>query len=53
MLKFLTALFLFPGTAIIRVIGITEEQDGGILRGMVNMIIWGIVIVVVALAVVI
>ena len=53
MLKFLTALFLLPGTLMIYAIGISSEQDGGILRGMVNMIFWGIIIVFVAIAVVI
>ena len=51
MIKFLSALFLFPGTLLINAIGISAEEDGGILRGMTNMIFWGIFIVIAALGI--
>lgn len=51
MLKFLSAIFLFPGTLLINAIGISATEDGGILRGMTNMIFWGILIVIVALGI--
>ena len=42
-LKGVLAVFLFPGNLVIRAIGITPEQDGGIVRSTVNMIVWGLV----------
>lgn len=42
-LKAVLAVFLFPGNLVIRSIGITPEQDGGIVRSTVNMIVWGLV----------
>lgn len=40
-LKFLSKLFLLPGTLAIDAIGITVEEDGGIFRSLINMLFWG------------
>ncbi len=44
-LKILTVLFLLPGNIVLRKLGVSEEQDGGILRSMINMLVWGAVCV--------
>lgn len=33
--------FLYPGDLVRRKIGMTVEEDGGMLRSIVNMIVWG------------
>jgi len=43
--KGLAAIFLFPGTLMLNALGVSVEQDGGILRSFVNMIFWGIVLI--------
>lgn len=43
--------FLMPGDLVIRRIGITVEEDGGILRSFINMCVWGLVTVLVIFAV--
>jgi len=43
-LKALSAIFLFPGTILINLLGVSVEQDGGVLRSFVNMVFWGIVL---------
>ncbi len=35
-------VFLFPGSLVIKKLGITIEEDGGIMRSLINMIFWGI-----------
>ena len=47
----LAALFLMPGTAVINLIGITVEEDGGILRSFINMCFWGVIVTWIALSV--
>ncbi len=49
MIKFLAAAFLFPGTVLINALGVTPEQDGGIMRSMFNMIFWSVIVVYFAL----
>ncbi len=44
LLRGLLALFLLPGTLVINRIGINVEEDGGILRSIINMIFWGVLI---------
>ncbi|MGH1350889.1 MAG: hypothetical protein ACRBBN_08785 [Methyloligellaceae bacterium] len=43
-LQILAKIFLFPGEFVRRYTGITVEQDGGILRSFVNMVVWGVMI---------
>lgn len=52
-LKALLFLFLLPGDLVINRIGITPEQDGGIIRSTVNMIFWGLLIFLIMLPTVI
>ena len=42
--KALAALFLLPGTMVINMIGISVEEDGGILRSFINMCFWGVIV---------
>jgi len=37
-------LFFFPGDYVIRKVGISIEEDGGILRSFINMCFWSVVI---------
>jgi hypothetical protein len=43
LLKFVTDVFLWPGEMVRRMLGITMDEDNGILRSLINMIFWGIV----------
>lgn len=43
LLRWIGAAFLWPGDRIRRSLGVTDDQDNGILRSMINMIVWGIV----------
>lgn len=49
--RLLLTIFLWPGDAVRRFAGITIEQDGGIIRSLVNMVFWGAVFLLVALKV--
>lgn len=40
-LQFFLDAFLWPGEAVRKRLGISLEQDGGIIRSFVNMIVWG------------
>lgn len=46
-LKFLGMVFLLPGTLTINAIGISVDEDGGILRSLINMLFWGVIAVVI------
>lgn len=40
-LKLLAKVFLLPGDIVRRKVGMSVEEDGGMLRSIVNMIVWG------------
>jgi hypothetical protein len=42
-------LFLLPGDLVRRQLGITVEEDGGLIRSFVNMCFWGAVTLLIAL----
>lgn len=46
-LRSLMAFFLWPGNVVCRTVGQNPLDDGGMLRGFVNSIAWGLVSVVV------
>ncbi len=46
----LTSLFLLPGTLVLNSLNISIEDDGGIFRSLINMIFWGLVGLLFALA---
>ena len=50
LVKAIGALFLFPGTVVLNMIGITVEEDGGILRSFINMCFWGLIAAWIALS---
>ncbi|WP_018689045.1 hypothetical protein [Ahrensia kielensis] len=39
--------FLYPGDLVRRKVGMTVEEDGGMLRSIVNMIVWGTLVLLV------
>lgn len=39
--RFIGGVFLWPGDFVRRTFHITQEQDGGMLRSMINMLVWG------------
>ncbi|MCA0401369.1 MAG: hypothetical protein LCH38_11200 [Proteobacteria bacterium] len=45
----LVHLFLAPGDLVRRQLGITVEQDGGLIRSFINMCFWGLIVVVLML----
>ena len=49
LLRGLVALFLLPGNLVIKGIGISVDEDGGIIRSFVNMMFWGILAFLIAL----
>jgi len=50
-LQSLVTIFLLPGSLVLQRLNISIEDDGGILRSLVNMIVWGLVGLFVVLAV--
>ena len=50
LVKAIGTLFLLPGTMVLNIIGITVEEDGGILRSFINMCFWGIIAAWIALS---
>lgn len=46
LLDWVVRLFLAPGDLVRRRLGITVEEDGGIIRSFVNMCVWGLVTVI-------
>lgn len=37
-------IFFAPGNYVIRKVGISIEEDGGILRSFINMCFWSVII---------
>ncbi|MGJ8570680.1 MAG: hypothetical protein ACSHXI_08270 [Hoeflea sp.] len=48
-MKTMLWLFLLPGDLVRRRLGITVEQDGGLIRSFINMCFWGAVALLIAL----
>ena len=49
LLRGILALFLLPGNLVINAIGISIEEDGGIIRSFVNMLFWGVLLFLISL----
>jgi len=49
LLRSIGFVFLWPGDQVRRSLGISDDQDSGILRSMINMVVWGIVALTVAM----
>ncbi len=43
LLKILLAIFMLPGNLMLSKFKISEAEDGGIFRSMINMLVWGVV----------
>lgn len=48
-IKLLLDIFLLPGSFILRKIGISVEEDGGLFRSFINMCVWGAITLGIAL----
>ena len=48
-LRFIGRIFLWPGDAVRRALGLNLEQDSGVLRSFINSVFWGIVALLIAL----
>ena len=48
-LNLLLKVFLMPGDKVRQWMGISVEQDGGILRSFVNMCFWGTLFTLIAM----
>lgn len=42
-------VFLFPGDVVRKRLGITVEEDGGMIRSFVNMCVWGALLLAIGL----
>lgn len=45
----LIRLFLLPGDIVRKRLGITVEEDGGLIRSFVNMCVWGALLLAIGL----
>ena len=50
LLKGLAFLFLLPGTLALGALNISVEADSGMFRSLINMLFWGFVVVLFAIA---
>ncbi|MEE9375348.1 MAG: hypothetical protein V3V04_03320 [Rhizobiaceae bacterium] len=48
-MKFLTSLLLLPGNIVLKMIGITVEEDSGIVRSFINSVFWGAIVLGIAM----
>ncbi len=49
-LSTMTNLLFLPGTMVLSMLGVTVEEDSGILRSFINSVFWGTVVLLIALA---
>ena len=49
-LRALTNFMFLPGTIVLSMLGVTVEEDSGILRSFINSVFWGIIVLLIALA---
>lgn len=47
--KLLAAIFLFPGNFVLNRLNVSIEQDEGMFRSMINMLFWGLIVVIFAM----
>lgn len=48
-LRILTTILFLPGTIILKKLGVSIEEDGGILRSFINASFWGTICLLIAL----
>lgn len=48
-LKILTNILFLPGTIVLSKLGVSVEEDGGILRSFINASFWGMICLMIAL----
>ena len=49
-IRALTNLLFLPGTIVLAMLGVTVEEDSGILRSFINSVFWGVIVLLIALA---
>ena len=49
--EYLVRGFLLPGTLVLNKMGVSIEDDGGILRSFINMCVWGTICLFIALGI--
>ncbi len=49
LLELILQTFLLPGNAVLNMLNINIEEDGGMVRSFVNMVVWGTLFLGVAL----
>jgi len=49
LLNLLLQTFLLPGNTVIAVLNINIDEDGGVVRSFVNMVVWGTITLGIAL----
>ena len=49
-IRALTNFMFLPGTIVLSMLGITVEEDSGILRSFINSVFWGVIVLLIALA---
>jgi hypothetical protein len=47
--KIFTAILFLPGTIVLKRLGVSVEEDGGILRSFINASFWGMICLMIAL----
>lgn len=48
-MKTILWLFLLPGDLVRQKLGISVEQDGGLIRSFINMCVWGTIALLITL----
>ena len=49
-IRALTNFMFLPGTIVLSMLGVSVEEDSGILRSFINSVFWGTIILLIALA---
>lgn len=47
--RLLTTILFLPGTIVLKRLGVSVEEDGGILRSFINASFWGMICLLIAL----
>lgn len=47
--RFLSGMFFFPGNFVLQCLNVSIEQDEGMFRSMINMLYWGLMVVIFAM----
>ena len=48
-MNFLLKILFLPGNLVLKLIGVSPEEDSGILRSFINASVWGVLALLIAL----